>query len=207
MSPFVNPRATALFFMATLAALSSQCCSAFNPSQLQSVSPARSSTCVSPPRSSTSLQAGLFGKSDFLDGLLGKKEEGPKTVLDLPASDVKVGALRFLLNIHLVGICNKPEPNSWFTREMEYGILNIYYQDGTGMLSLELTEDSIKAIRYGEKPSLLYVLQESILLHSILDEISEVAFDVEAEQKKRLLNFPDDSVVQTARDLLPARKE
>jgi hypothetical protein len=142
-----------------------------------------------------------------LDGLLGKKEEGPKTVLDLAASDVKVGALRFLLNIHLVGVCNKPEPNSWFTREGDYGILNIYYQDGTGMLSLELQEYSIKAVRYGEKPSLLYVLQESILLHSILDEISEVAFDVEAEQKKRLLMFPDETVIEKARETLPARKE
>jgi hypothetical protein len=198
MSPFANPRATALFFVAALAALSTQCCSAFTPSQLQS---------VSPPRPSTSLQAGLFGKSGILEGLLGKKEEGPKTVLDLPASDVKVGALRFLLNIHLVGECNKPEPNSWFTREGDYGILNIYYQDGTGMLSLELQEYSIKAVRYGVKPSLLYVLQESVLLHSILDELSDVAFEVEAEQKKRLLSFPDDTVIQKAREALPARKE
>jgi hypothetical protein len=200
MSPFVNPRATALFLVAALAALSTQCCSGFTPSQLQSVR--------SPPRPSTSLQAGLFGKSGILEGLLGgKKEDGPKTVLDLAASDVKVGALRFLLNIHLVGECNKPEPNSWFTREGEYGILNIYYQDGTGMLSLELQESSIKAVRYGEKPSLLYVLQESVLLHSILDELSDVAFEVEAEQKKRLLIFPDDTVIEKARETLPARKE
>jgi hypothetical protein len=198
MSPFVNPRATALFLLAALAALSSQCCSGFTPSQLQS---------VSPPRTSTSLQAGLFGKSGILEGLLGNKEKGPKTVLDLAASDVKVGALRFLLNIYLVGECNKPEPKSWLTREGDYGTLNIYYQDGTAMISLELQEYSIKAVRYGEKPSLQYVLQESVLLHGILDELNDVAFEVEAEQKKRLLRFPDDTVVEKARETLPARKE
>lgn len=199
MSPFVYPLTTALFLLvAATAALSSQCCSAFAPSQLQSVSPHRPSTC---------LQAGgLFGK---LEGLLGgnNSDQGPKTVLDLAASDVKVGALRFLLNIHLVGECNKPEPKSWLTREGDYGVLNIYYQDGTGMLSLELQEYSIKAIRYGEKPSLQYVLQESVLLHSILDEISDVAFEVEAEEKKRLLRFPDETVIEKARETLPARAE
>jgi hypothetical protein len=196
MSPF-NPRATALVLLAAMAALSSQCCSGFTPSQLQS---------VSTPRPSTSLQAGLFGQDGILGGLIGKKEQGPKTVVDIEASDVKVGAMRFLLNIHLVGEQNKPEPKSWQTREGDYGMLEIYYQDGTGMISLELQENSIKAVRYGEKPSLQYVLQESVLLHSILDEISAVAFEVEAEQEKRLLKLADDTVIEKARESLPARK-
>jgi hypothetical protein len=138
---------------------------------------------------------------------MGNKEKLPKTVVDIAASDVKVGALRFLLNIHLVGEQNKPEPKSWLTREGDYGMLGIYYQDGTGMLSLELQENSIKAVRYGEKPSLQYVLQESVLLHSILDELSDVAFEVEAEQKNRLLTLTDDTVIEKARESLPARKE
>jgi hypothetical protein len=199
MSPFAYPRATALFVLAALAALSSQCCSGFAPSQLQS---------VSPPRPSTSLKAGLFGQSGILAGLLGNKDKGPKTVLDLATSHVKIGALRFLLNIYLVGEQNKPVPKSWLTQQDNDGTsLNIYYQDGSAMISLELQEYSIKAVRYGEKPSLQYVLQESILLNGILDELSAVAFEVEAEQEKRLLGLLDETVIEKAREALPARKE
>jgi hypothetical protein len=120
---------------------------------------------------------------------------------------VKVGALRFLLNIYLVGEQNKPEPKSWLTRQQDDGTLQIYYLDGTGMLALDLQEYGIKAIRYGEAPSLQYVLQESILLQGILDELSGLAFDVEAEPEKRLLQLADEEAIVKARETLPARKE
>jgi hypothetical protein len=194
-------RATALFLLAALAALLSQHCSGFSPSQLKSASPTRPSTF---------LQAGLFGASGKLGGLFGndnKEQGGPKTILELAASDVKVGALRFLLSIYLVGEQNKPEPKAWLTQQTDDGSLNIYFMDGSAMISLDLQECSIKAVRHGEKPSLRYVLQESILLHGVLDELSALAFDVEAEQEKRLLRLQDASVIEKARETLPARKD
>jgi hypothetical protein len=69
-----------------------------------------------------------------MDSLV-RRKKGPRQS-HRPSIRVKVGALRFLLNI-LVGVCNKPEPNSWFTREeIRYPQCH-YYQDGTG-ISLEL---------------------------------------------------------------------
>jgi hypothetical protein len=145
-----------------------------------------------------------------LSGLFGTKNQGPKTIIDIPARDVKIGALRFLLNIHLVGEQNKPEPKSWTTRQgEELGDLQVYYQDGTGMLSIQFQEYGIKMVRFGDNPSLQYQLQESVLLHSILDELSNVAFGVEddgIEKEKRLLILKDDTAIDTARATLPAKK-
>lgn len=153
---------------------------------------------------------GLFGNDGVLGSILGTGSGGPKTVIEIPAKDVKIGALRFLLNIHLVGEQNKPEPKSWLTKQGdEAGDLQVYYQDGTGMLSIELQEYGIKMRRHGQKPSLQYQLQESVLLHSILDELANVAFGVEddgIEAEKRLLVLQDDDAIDKAREKLPAKQ-
>lgn len=146
--------------------------------------------------------ANLFGN------LFKDAEAGPKTVLEVPASDVKIGALRFLLQIYLVGEQNKPEEGSWFTKQGDDGDLQVYYKDGTGMVSLDLQEYSIQVTRYGEKPSLQYQLQESLLLHGVLDELTTVALGVEEiDAEKRLLKLKDDSAIEQARKKLPARQE
>ena len=166
----------------------------------------------------TAVAMGLFGNDDgsstsgilsrFMGG--GSNDTGPKTVLELPARDVKVGALRFLLNIVLVGEQNKPAPKSWLTKQGEgAGDLQVYYQDGTGMLLIELQEYGIKMMRHGQKPSLQYLLQESVLLHTVLDELSDVAFGTKEDgiaTDKRLLVFLDENAVETARKKLPARQ-
>lgn len=154
---------------------------------------------------------GLFGRDGMLGNLMGSGGSGgPKTVVELPAKDVKIGALRFLLNIVLVGEQNKPQPKSWFTKQGdEAGDLQVYYHDGTGMLSIELQEYGIKMTRHGEKPSLQYQLQESVLLHSVLDELATVAFGVEEdgiETEKRLLVLQDEDAIDKAREKLPARQ-
>jgi len=161
-------------------------------------------------RVSTSLNAGgLFGENSPLANIFGNKEQGPKTILEIPAKDVKIGALRFLLNIYLVGEQNKPEKESWFTRQGDDGDLQVYYKDGTGMISFELQEYSVRAIRHGEKPSLQYQLQESVLLHGVLDELYNTAFEVDdsIEEEKRLLVLNDESAIEKAREKLPARQD
>ena len=158
----------------------------------------------------TALNAGLFGQDGILGGLIGNSERGPKTVIELPAKNVKIGALRFVLQIHMVGEQNKPVPKSWVTRQGdEAGDLQVYYQDGTGMLSIQLQEYAIKMVRYGERPSLQYQLQESVLLHSVLDELENVAFGVaedNIELEKRLLVLQDETAIEKARKALPARQ-
>ena len=71
------------------------------------------------------------------------------------------------------------------------------------MIRLQLAENTI---RYGENPSLQYRLQESVLLHGVLDELENVAFGTQdIEEEKRLLRVEDTSAIETARKTLPAK--
>jgi hypothetical protein len=156
----------------------------------------------------TSLNEGLL--DDLLSGAFGKaapKNNGPQTIMEIPASQLKIGALRFLLQIYLVGEQNKPTPKSWFTKQGDaLGDLQVYYQDGTGMLSIELEVSNIRFVRHGEKPSLQYRLQESVLLHGVLDELANVALETtDIEVEKRLLCLADAGAIDKARRTLPAR--
>ena len=129
------------------------------------------------------------------------------TVLDIRAKDIKVGALRFFLQIYLVGECNKPEKGSWICRQNESGGIDMYYKDATGMCSIDMTEYAIKIQRHGSRPSLQYQLQESILLHGLLDELNTLAFEVDdIEVEKRLLQLYDNDALEVARETLPAKK-
>lgn len=170
---------------------------------------------------------GLFGRnSGNAAAAKAERTEGvpPKSVLllELPAEAIKLGALRFLLQIHLVSEQNKPVPKAWLTREVDNNdddtndskdnksTLQVYFMDGTGMLSMELSDAGISIQRLGDKPSLQYVLQESILLHSILDQLEEVVFGDTADEAaidvdKRLLILSDATAIDQARANLPAR--
>eukprot|EP00977_Amphora_coffeiformis_P018963 scaffold6808_cov144-Amphora_coffeaeformis.AAC.7 len=89
------------------------------------------------------------------------------------------------------------------------GELDVYFNDGTGMFSIDMTEYQIKMTRYGEKPSLQYQIQESVLMHSVLDELHKTAFEVEEgiEEEKRLLRLNDDNAIESARSNLLARAQ
>ena len=87
--------------------------------------------------------------------------------------------------------------------------LQIYYTDGTAMLSILLQELSITILRYGTRPSLQYQLQESVLLHSLLDELSDIAFsmgDDDIAIEKRLLVLQNSNAIDSARATLPTKK-
>jgi hypothetical protein len=137
----------------------------------------------------------------------GNDPKKPVVVFDIPATNVKVGAIRFFLNIHLVGLQNQPEKGTWFSQQNDSGDLNLYFKDGTAMLSLTFSEYEIKAVRTGAKPSLFYLLQESVLLHGVLDELNNLAFEAsEIEEDKRLLRLKEENGIEQARSKLPAKK-
>ena len=84
----------------------------------------------------------------------------------------------------------------------------MYYVDDSAMFSLNLSEKQLSVDRYG-KPSLQYLLQESLMLHGLLDEIQEFAFGGEdIADKDRLLTLIDpENGIQNARGNLSARPE
>ena len=74
------------------------------------------------------------------------------------------------------------------------------------MCTMVISESCIKAERYGAKPSLQYLLQESMLLHSVLDELEKTATGVEEiEEEKRLLQLREKDGIDKARTKLLAR--
>lgn len=163
------------------------------------------------PTTELSGEGGLFGQvGNPLQDLFGNKEAGPKVMVDIPAKEVKTGALRFLLQIHLVAEQNNPAPQTWLMKDGGEGELDVYFNDGTGMFAIDMTEYQIKMTRYGEKPSLQYQIQESVLMHSVLDELHKTAFEVAdegIEEEKRLLRLNDPNAIESARSNLLARSE
>lgn len=151
---------------------------------------------------STSLNAGLFGSS---------KEKSadepsqplPTRVLEIPVSSLKQGGLRFTLGLHLVGLQDK---GTWSPNQSSDKTLDMVFKDNSAMFQIVLDEDAIRIDRYGS-PSLAYVLQESLVLHSILDELNTLCFEGEIEEENRLLRLDEPcDAIERARSNLPARR-
>jgi hypothetical protein len=163
--------------------------------------------------STTKLSVGGGGLFGNLFGGPAKKEEdertaNPKAIMSFAANTVKVGALRFFLQIYLVGEQNKPSKGSWVLSTASGDTLDMYYKDGSGMLSIDLNDSGIQIFRKGQKPSLGYMLQESVMLHGVLDELHQIAFGTEdIDPEKRLLQLTDLTAIDEARKALPARQE
>lgn len=188
-----------MLFLAFLAA--PRGCSAFSPSTQGLI---KSGTTQRFKMSSKTAPAmGLFGQEK-------KTDDGPTTIMTIPVSNIKPKPLRFFLQIYIVGDKNSQDNQSWLPRESEDGgRLLIYYKDGTGMCQIELENHNIQIVRHGQSPSLEYMLQESVMLHGVLDELYKMALGGEHEDLKdneRLLLLEDESVLDKCRETLPARK-
>lgn len=140
-----------------------------------------------------------------------------RVVLDIPASKIKVGGLKFFLQLFILGEQNNPVKGSWALNINEEGdvpTLDVYYGDGTGMFSVIINERKITVERNGKRPSLQYQLQETVLLHGLLDELETVAYAVDdngraIDKEKRLLVFENDednTAISKVRSNLPAKK-
>ena len=75
------------------------------------------------------------------------------------------------------------------------------------MFHLAFDDDAVRVYRRGSRPSLAYLLQESVALHGILDELNALCFDGSIEKCDRLLRLEDpEDAIDRARAVLPARK-
>ena len=152
------------------------------------------------------LFGGLFGDG----GGSAASSSGVETLFTLPTTRLKKGPLQFFLKIYLVAAQNDPTPGSWAIGGAESNLDSIqaYYQDGTGMVSVILNDDNIEIQRHGQSPSLQFVLQESLLLHGLLDELQSLAENEEVEEEKRLVQWANGKqTIEDARSTLPARKD
>lgn len=135
-------------------------------------------------------------------------DESKSNVLDIPVKSVKMGGLRFALGLFLIGQQNNPVKGSWAANQSTETTLDMYYEDGTGMFTVKLSDKAIAVQRNGAKPSLRYLLNESIILHCLIDELESLATEGEdIKDEDRLIQFEASGALTTARNKLPARAE
>ena len=80
---------------------------------------------------------------------------------------------RFALGLHMISLQDK---GTWRANENSATKLDMFFKDNSAMFQVVLDVDKIYIDRYGQ-PSLQYVLQESLVLHKVLDEINKLAFE------------------------------
>jgi len=150
---------------------------------------------------------------NFLSNLFGggnqeskRDADAPSTIFSVPAKNIKIGALRFVLQITMVSAGKK---GTWFADQNEEGGINMYYDDGSAMSTIRITEYNIEALRYGRRPTKDYLQQESILLHKVLDELEKAAFDTsqDIEDDQRLIQLTSEDGIERAREKLPPKEE
>lgn len=127
----------------------------------------------------------------------------PTRVLEIPVASLKQGGLRFSLGLYLIGL---QDGGMWRANEASSTILDMYYKDNSAMFQIVLKANAINVDRYGQ-PSLAYVLQESLVLHSVLDEINKLCNDLDdIKTENRLIQLENADAIEKARATLPARK-
>lgn len=165
------------------------------------------SNSLAQSRRDTSLAAGLFGKKEQEEPISSQAAAPvPTRLFKIPAQAIKPGGLRVVLGFHLIGLQNTPDQGSWKANQSSDTVLDMVFRDNSAMFSITLGEDGISVDRYGT-PSLPYLLQESVILHSVLDEISSIANEGDIDVKDRLLQLDESGdAIEEARSTLPARK-
>lgn len=183
-------------------------CNSFQMSRNHKLTSYRSDS-LNPNNRDISLAAGLFGKKSEEPSSSSSSSQAdastPTQVFSIPVQSIKPGGLRFALGLHLIGLQNTPDKGSWQANQASDTVLDMKFRDGSAMFSISLGDEGISVSRYGQ-PSLPYLLQESVILHSVLDEISSLAYEGEIEEENRLLKLQDQDSIEEVRSTLPARK-
>lgn len=176
------------------------------------------SSSISPVRPTTKRDG--LGMSNFFDdmgyffsNMMGDKNNddddddclGSTRLVELSGANVKPGGLRLFLMLYLMGIQNTPDHRSWSVDQPtgEIYAIDCYYHDKTAVLMIRLTNNTITINRFGSTPSMSYMMQESVIVNGILDELSTCAFDDNVMDKDRLLQLLDPKdAIEKARETL-----
>ena len=114
---------------------------------------------------------------------------GNTRILTIPVEALKVGGLRLYISLYLMGQCNTPEKGSWQSWQSGDAGIDCYFHDQSGALMIELCEESNRIIvdRMGTSPSNAYIMNESVIIDGLLDELDTIANDDEIAMEDRLL--------------------
>ena len=104
-----------------------------------------------------------------------------------------------------MGMQNTPDPKSWRANQPSGGgedgdyVIEMYFHDATGMISVDLGQEAIRILRCGSVPSTAYLMQESTIVQGILDELHQCAFDESVAPDDRLLLTQTEDAIDLAR--------
>lgn len=103
-----------------------------------------------------------------------------------------------------MGEQNTPDRMSWRADQpsVEEYIVDMIFHDGTGRLTVELLEDEIRIDRTGSRPSTAYLMQESVVVQGMLDELHQCASDENVVEADRLLIPEPADAIENAREEL-----
>lgn len=142
-----------------------------------------------------------------------------KVLFQIPISFAQSNAqlaadtLRVQMHLCLKRQENIPTKSSWLVHHDEKGVLHMIFKDNSAMFALRIRETVIVVDRFvnGKHPSLQYQLQESGVLHAILDEVLGLAGLTNGSDDKLnqqvLLRLADNGAsIHEARKTLPAKR-
>jgi hypothetical protein len=90
---------------------------------------------------------------------------------------------------YMLGMQNTPDRNSWRADQpsSEEYVVDMRFHDRSGMLTVELLEEEVRITRCGSVPSTAYLMQESVIVQGVLDELHQCAFEESVPEEGRLL--------------------
>lgn len=130
---------------------------------------------------------------------------GSTRLVSIPVESIKLGGLRLFLMFYCMGMQNTPDRGSWKANQptTEEYVVDMYYQDKTAALTVKLTETQITIDRVGSTPSTSFLMQESVIVDGILDELQACAIEQNVADQDRLLLLPEPrDAIEKARNSL-----
>ena len=126
---------------------------------------------------------------DAVNDGTGEQHLGNTRILSIPVESLKVGGLRLYISLYLMGQRNTPDKGSWVAHQSGDSGIDVYYADQTGALLIELCEETNRILidRLGTQPSNAYIMQESVIIQGLLDELDTISQDKDIPLENRLL--------------------
>jgi hypothetical protein len=132
----------------------------------------------------------------------------PTEVFSLPIpNNVELDSLLQSVGTYLVSRQNKTKVGAWIISKYGASTLHALFKDHSAMFSISFGSPKIVFERHtdaNKRASLQYMLQESVLLHGVLDELLRLVSEGEFKEYN---NKEFDKGLEAARAKLPARQE